>query len=624
MTPASPPGFAGPHAATPAATRASTQPASAGGEIPAAKGPAVAPGRSPLAITVLSLTGIGVVLLTLATVWRLAAGGETFIDWASMLALGVAISVGWGLDRIRVGGRHDPTSEIRRWQVLKVLAILLNALVLLAILVLGGALIAKAGLHQGGAMHAVATMLAWALGIVTAATFVQALRNDLELDRSMAVALAHVVTILLAFGAATFAVIWAAEDAPLALLVAWALVAVDLFLTRGVPNLYTLLSDPRAGYKGRAYLGKSKSVFLPIAVAFALLLAVFLVVLAVGQGAEQAAGAIEASPLTAVVLATVAAAAVATVVVARRLARAEDKPELYQRAARQDEMRGRLLLWVSLTLGALGALLAGIVLSGRGGPVATTWWVDILAAAIMLCLGPYGFYAAFEDRRVRALEERLPDFLRDVAASHKGGLTLMASVRVAARGDYGALSPYVQRMADQMTWNVSFEQSLQWLSEQMRTPLVARTVHLILEADRSGGGTADVLLAAARDARELKKMETDRRISLGLYTLVIHITFGVFLLVAAVLYHQFVPAIAEAGAASGGALDSASNVPNALTPGHIDLADYRAFYYVAALVQAVGGGLVAGLMTTGKARLGLQHAFIMTALAFLVFTFLLT
>jgi flagellar protein FlaJ len=580
--------------------------------------------RRRVTIAVLALTAIGMLLLTAATVWRLAAGGDAFVDWAAVLALGLAISVGWGLDHIPGARSHDASAEIRRWQVLKVLAILLNALVLLAILVLAGSLIAKAGFGAGqDAMHGIATMLAWALGAITVATFIQALRNDLELDRSMAVALAHVVTILLAFGAATFAVISGGEDAPLILLVAWSLVALDLFLTRGVPNIYTLLSDPRAGYKGRAYLGRSKSVFLPIAVAFALLLTVFLVVLAVGQGAEDAAGAIQASPLTAVIAVTVTAAAIATVVIARRLAREEDKPELYHRAARQEEMRGRLLLWVSLTLGTLGALLAGIVLSGRGGVISTTWWVDILAAAVLLTVGPYGFYAAYEDRRVRALEERLPDFLRDIAASHNGGLTLMASVRVAARGDYGALSPYVQRMADQMTWNVSFEQSLQWLAEQMRTPLVARTVHLILEADRSGGGTADVLLAAARDARELKKMETDRRISLGLYTLVIHITFGVFLLVAAVLYHQFIPAIAAAGDAATPTTDALTNVPSVLQPGHTDLAEYRAFYYVAALVQAVGGGLVAGLMTTGRAKLGLQHAFIMTALAFIVFTFLL-
>ena len=50
-------------------------------------------------------------------------------------------------------------------------------------------------------------------------------------------------------------------------------------------------------------------------------------------------------------------------------------------------------------------------------------------------------------------------FLRDVAASHRGGLTLTASVQIAAKGEYGELTPEIRKMADQLSWNVPFNEA---------------------------------------------------------------------------------------------------------------------------------------------------------------------
>lgn len=557
-----------------------------------------------------------------------ALGG--LLGWGAVLAVGLAISLGWSIDHIpwlRTKQRDPRLADIRNWQALKVVSILLNLLLLLTLVFLIFTILGRAGLlpyPEDAGLARIGSILAVALAGIAAMTYFQAMRNDLELDRTMAIALAHVVTLLMAFGAASFAVVGNLTPGTqsLVFLVAWSLVALDLFLTRSIPNLYTLAADKRKAYHGAAYLSKSKAVVYPIMVAFALLVVMFLVILAAGPGAERAAEAAQASPLVAGIVGGVLLAGIATVVVARRLARQEDRPELYQQGASVEEARGRLLLMISLGLGTMGAIAAGLVFAGQGGIVSKSWWVDIFAAAILMGMGPYGFYAVHENRRIRALEDRFPDFLRDIASSHRGGLTLSASVTVAARGDYGALTPYVQRMSDQMTWNVPFGQSLTWMADQVRTRLVRRAVYLILEADRSGGGTADVLYAASRDARELKKMEVDRRIAMSLYAIVIHITFGVFLLVAAIMFQQFVPQIVAAAQATAG---TGSQLPGNFGPSSADteVADYRAFYYLAALVQGVGSGLVAGIMSTGRAVLGLSHAFIMVSLSFLTFTVLL-
>jgi hypothetical protein len=57
--------------------------------------------------------------------------------------------------------------------------------------------------------------------------------------------------------------------------------------------------------------------------------------------------------------------------------------------------------------------------------------------------------------------------------------------------------------------------------------------------------------------------------------------------------------------------------------GELALVDYRVFYFLAALVQGLGNGLVAGLMTSGRASDGLRHAFLMALIAYAAFALVL-
>jgi hypothetical protein len=48
----------------------------------------------------------------------------------------------------------------------------------------------------------------------------------------------------------------------------------------------------------------------------------------------------------------------------------------------------------------------------------------------------------------------------------------------------------------------------------------------------------------------------------------------------------------------------------------------RVFYFLAALVQGVGNGLVAGTMGSGRVQSGLRHSFVMVLAACAVFALL--
>jgi flagellar protein FlaJ len=292
---------------------------------------------------------------------------------------------------------------------------------------------------------------------------------------------------------------------------------------------------------------------------------------------------------------------------------------LYRTHADPATRRRWILLGASafLAAGFLGAALAlrnGTAILG----LTSERWLDVLCFAIFAGLGPYGYLAQRELTRKRRLEARFPDFLRDIAVARRSGLTLAGAVQVAARGDYGELTPHIRRMAEQLDWNVTFNEAMQRFSRSARTPLIERAVNLIEEASRAGGSVTDVIMAAARDAREIRNLEDERRVSMSLYVAIIYITFFVFLGVVAVMQNSFIPEILAAGDASAEA--ARAGIGNLAFSG-VTLADYRTFYFVAALAQALGNGLVAGVIENGNAPSGLRHGVAMAAIAWIVFAF---
>ncbi len=545
----------------------------------------------------------------------LQAAGIGLVALAAMLAR-----------KLRVPSDPDREAERHRWQVLKLVSVVLNFLTVMGLVAIVLAIELEAGAIDRVVSRETVAAFSHVLSLLLVAVGGYALWHSLHapltVHRSTATQVGHVILAVLV-GVLAFLAAWLAtgrgvpgtglgmKDTPVLILIAVTLLALDLFLARSIPTLYILLAAERDVYGGATYFSRSKSVIAPTLGGLALLLAGFLAFLVAGNQRLQIFRG-STDPAFLVLSIGTGMAMLGASVAAWRLARRNDDMPLYQAQSLARDRTATTLLAVSMVLSTTIAVFAMLARLEKGPTwLAPTASVDLFVLALIVAIGPYGAYAAREYARVRRMEERFPDLLRDLASSHQGGLTLPHAVEVAAQGDYGDLSPEIRHMSRQLSWDVPFGDALTDLATRVSTPLVRRAVHVILEADRSGGNTSDVLLAAARDAREIKNLENERRVNMTLYTMILYITFGVFLVVTAILYGQFVPQIITSAEATAG------------TPGlDIDAAskeEYRTFYYLAAVVQAVGTGIVAGKMGTGRVVLGLPHSTAMVAIAAGVF-----
>jgi len=233
--------------------------------------------------------------------------------------------------------------------------------------------------------------------------------------------------------------------------------------------------------------------------------------------------------------------------------------------------------------------------------------IDFILFAVILGTGTFGIYETLRLRRVRKIDERFPDFVRDLAESRRAGMTFTKAIMYSSKGNYGALTPEIKKIAQQISWGSSVDDALSAFSKRVNTKLIRRTVSLIIEASHSGGNVADVLDAASKDARELKFIETERRANMMSYVAVIYVGMGVFLLIITILCSSLIPAMTTGEGISAGSITRDDIVP--------------VFFY-ANLIQSIGMGVVAGVFEEGNVVSGIKHIFVMVLITWCVFKFM--
>ena len=242
--------------------------------------------------------------------------------------------------------------------------------------------------------------------------------------------------------------------------------------------------------------------------------------------------------------------------------------------------------------------------------------IDYLIFAVIISTGVYGIYSFLREQKIRKIDSRFPDFVRDLSEYRRAGMTFPKAIIHASKGNYGLLTPEIENIAHQISWGNSVENALESFAKRVNTKLIKRTVYLIIEASRSGGNVADVLDAASRDARELKFTESERRAGMLSYVAVVYVSMLVFLVVIVILCKSLIPAMLGQGHGGISTLIGGS--------GNITQYDITLAFFITTIIQGAGMGVVTGVFEEGKIAAGYKHIFIMVFITWFIFKFFVT
>ena len=218
---------------------------------------------------------------------------------------------------------------------------------------------------------------------------------------------------------------------------------------------------------------------------------------------------------------------------------------------------------------------------------------------------PPAYYIYSEQKRIKKAEDAFPDLLRDLAQAKRAGLSLIDAVTLTAEGEYGVLTDGIRTIATQLTWGVPFEDALRLFARRYPTRIIKRSIEMIIEGYKTGGEVGEVLKIAADDVMELKSLEKRRIADMSPYVMVCYVTFFVFLGVLLVLYHSFIPTMAEAGEAVAEA--GVGGRGGVMVRG-VNVEMLKMLFFHCAVIQGICSGLVAGKLGEGKVIAGLHTA----------------
>ncbi len=271
------------------------------------------------------------------------------------------------------------------------------------------------------------------------------------------------------------------------------------------------------------------------------------------------------------------------------------------------EKKDEMIMYISFGIG--GAIMAlGMGMYFMHMSIAGTInYLDIVIIGLSVALAIPGIFDSMYTRRIKKIEERLPDFLRDLAEAGRFGMTLADAIVVASSGRYGALTDEIKRMAAKIQWGVPVNEALEDFTKRVNTPLINRMVAIIIKANEAGGNVADVLNMVAHSSRESQLMEKERAIEMSTYGFVLVTSFFVFLATIIILNTSFLPQMSKAGKAVAASLakTTMTNIPVSISYQSIPMIEF--LFVISVIMHGVGDGIMMGILKDGKIKGGMFY-----------------
>jgi flagellar protein FlaJ len=288
----------------------------------------------------------------------------------------------------------------------------------------------------------------------------------------------------------------------------------------------------------------------------------------------------------------------------------------------------------------------------------TVWFVPLLVIAITLGWGQYWIDFFVSLSRQKEIETRFPDFVRNLVSNIKSGMPTSQAIVQSAKNDYGALTPYVKRLAHQVEWNIPVSRALEMFAESTKNQVIKRAISTVIEAETAGGNMEDVLETITSSVIRIKKFRMERKAAIHSQIVQSYVIFAVFIGVMIVIQNFLIPYIAKsttdpvgasfdtlspsAVAVGGSGQDSLSTISTSgndfmqlMEPVKIDTSTPQAFirsivewalsiygvFIMLAIIQGFFTGLVVGKLAEGDMKTGIKHSLILMTVAFTIISF---
>ncbi|PIN77462.1 hypothetical protein COV15_01985 [Candidatus Woesearchaeota archaeon CG10_big_fil_rev_8_21_14_0_10_34_12] len=257
------------------------------------------------------------------------------------------------------------------------------------------------------------------------------------------------------------------------------------------------------------------------------------------------------------------------------------------------------IIWVAVAV----AIILGDVIFLRNDKL----FYLIIGIAVIIGFLPFLIVIMFRTKKQKEEEEMFLEFSRNLLESVVAGTPISRGIMQVKDKNYGPLTSYVQKLANQIAVGIPVKKALQIFAQDLNNPVISKAIVLISEAEEAGGEIQNILESVAKSVSETERLKKERRAAISTFVVQGYIIFFIFVVIMLVIEFKILPMTAGMGGVEGfgsGSTLSTEDLSNS-------------FLYLL-LVQGFFAGLVIGKLTEGRVINGLKHSFLLTTISFLI------
>lgn len=270
-------------------------------------------------------------------------------------------------------------------------------------------------------------------------------------------------------------------------------------------------------------------------------------------------------------------------------------------------------------------IVAGLILIGTSFfLINTNFFFFVLGMGVIIIASPFVFSIIQENKTEVEKEEMFLEFARDLVESVKSGTPINRSIVNSKNKPYGALSPNIKKLANQISLGIPLREALQIFSEDVHNRTVSRALTLIGQAEKAGGDIGRILESVASAVSMSDKLGKERKSSASTLVVQGYVIFVIFLVIILVMQYKILPLISSfntsglssAGAAFGSPIAMAGEGGST----SLDTSELSQSFLYLILVQGLFSGLTIGKLSEGSIKAGIKHSFALMIFSFIVTT----
>ncbi|MBD3163916.1 hypothetical protein GF323_01840 [Candidatus Woesearchaeota archaeon] len=235
------------------------------------------------------------------------------------------------------------------------------------------------------------------------------------------------------------------------------------------------------------------------------------------------------------------------------------------------------------------------------------WIIGFIALMLLAWLVFYVFIDFRVYQRKVGIEDVFPDFLQLTSANIRAGMPIDQALWHAIRPNFGVLAKEMEDVAKQTMSGSDLEDALRGFAEKYDSPLLKRSISLLIEGLAAGGEIGELLDRISTNIQQSKIMEKEMSASVT--------TYAIFISFAAVLAAPFLLALSSQlliiikGIVSTIEIPEtgASQMPIGITDVSVAHSDFMIFAYFTLTITSFLSACIVATIKKGNIRAGFRY-----------------